>query len=145
MNTVLVILFVIVLGTAELPERFVQRAADSLKPLATSYLNAIRKEARDPDRLADQMARKTVRKLYNILRWVTLRGEADRSSGEADRIHGDSMTTKKPSLLDQMTVTERQLACAILLAQADKLRKGDPKRLELLQAAKQLLDRKAPQ
>jgi hypothetical protein len=40
-----------------------------------------------------------------------------------------------------MSVTERQMACAILLAQADKLPKGDPKRVRLLLAAKVLLDR----
>jgi hypothetical protein len=68
LNTVLLLLLVVVLGTTELPERFAQQAANLLKPLATAYLNAVRKEARDPDRVADQMARKTVRKLYNILR-----------------------------------------------------------------------------
>ena len=57
MNTVLLLLLVVVLGTTELPERFAQQAANLLKPLATAYLNAVRKEARDPDRLADQMAR----------------------------------------------------------------------------------------
>ena len=39
-----------------------------------------------------------------------------------------------------LSVTERQLACAILLARADKLPKGDPQLVALLRAAKHLLD-----
>ena len=39
-----------------------------------------------------------------------------------------------------LSVTERQLACAILLARADKLPKDDPQLEELLRAAKRLLD-----
>ena len=68
MNAVLIVLFVVMIGATELPERFTQRATASVKPLATAYLKAIRKEARDPDRLAEEIARKTVRKLYNILK-----------------------------------------------------------------------------
>ena len=39
-----------------------------------------------------------------------------------------------------LSVIERQLACAILLARADKLPKDDPQLEALLRAAKRLLD-----
>jgi hypothetical protein len=46
--------------------------------------------------------------------------------------------------LDQMTPTELQLFCLLLMSEADKLPKGDPKKARLLLAAQQLLDRASP-
>ena len=57
------------------------------------------------------------------------------------------MATKspgRPRILSRsprdLSVTERQLACAILLARADRLSKGDPQLEVLLRAAKRLFD-----
>ena len=57
------------------------------------------------------------------------------------------MTTKPTSSVEllsrspqDLSVIERQLACAILLARADKLPKDDPQLEALLRVARRLLD-----
>ena len=66
--TMVFIIFAVMVGATELPERYAEWATTYAKPLARAYLKAIRKQAHDPERLAQEIARKSVRKLYNILK-----------------------------------------------------------------------------
>jgi hypothetical protein len=66
--TSVLLIFAVTLGATELPERLTAWATGYVLPLANGYLKFRRKEAHDPDRLAQEIARKSVRKLYNILR-----------------------------------------------------------------------------
>ena len=45
------------------------------------------------------------------------------------------------SIVDDMNPTELQMSAALLMARAEKLPKGDPKKSRLLLAAQQLLDK----
>ena len=60
--------FAVMVGATELPERVADWATGYAAPFARSYLKAIRKQAHDPDKLSEQIARRMVRRLYNILK-----------------------------------------------------------------------------
>jgi hypothetical protein len=66
--TMVFVIFAIVLGATELPERLTEWATAYAKPLVKVYVRAVRKQAHDPERLAQEIARRSVRKLYNILK-----------------------------------------------------------------------------
>jgi hypothetical protein len=60
--------FAVMVGATEMPERVADLATGYAKPFARSYLKAIRKQAHDPEKLSEQIARRSVRRLYNVLK-----------------------------------------------------------------------------